>query len=56
MTPRQKQLLEEVYDALVDPANSPYFGMEFRKAARLLADKLDEINQIETYVQPKEII
>lgn len=56
MTPQQKELLQEVYDALADPINSLYFGMEFYKVSRLLADKLDQVKQIEEYEQSKKII
>lgn len=56
MTPRQKQLLQEVYDALADPPNSPYWGMPFAKAARLMLDKLDEVQQIEAYQQAMKVI
>lgn len=56
MTPRQKELLEEVYEALRDPINSPYFGMSIEKAHRILMDKLDEIKKISDYEEEMKVI
>ncbi len=48
MNGKQLELIQHVIDSLKDPKLSPYYGMNFREAAFILAKILEEVRDYET--------